>query len=418
MPLMSIPTLPQWKADTELRTPRSSAMKAVDKAIETYNLSRTPENLGKIRVALGKWAATKGGNWEQSERNKAPKRPITTLMDTVLALKARLPDEERAAVKFMISQQKTLLQRNFANASLLLPGFNAAVEADGAKSKIQEAVGKMKSAATGAAKAVVDAEMMKAVNELFGSELQEITGLAAWVAKETGAVALEQVAQHVAEMIPFVTLAVGGVKTLAQWGAVVAKGYKEWNTSKKGEVIAKGAPQAALQGLRDLMRRQTAFAAAKASITTAGFATNSALHAAKGVGAVAAPAVAAAQAAAQAVRVITLIAMQVREAVIMHKALKDPAGITFETLGRAPLLGCYVLVGASDSELIALAWDEFGQTGWMDEVDTLIKGLKPLMDEAAGFIQTSPFKLTGVPMRRSDQMSIKTRAKFLASWIA
>src|SRR5580698_1534932 len=415
---LAIPTLQQWKADTELRTPRSSEMRAVDKAIETYNQSRTPENIGRIRIALSKWAKSKGDAWESSERNKPPKKPITKLMDTVLALRSKLPPEEQAAVKWMVEQQQSILYRNFKDAKLALPGFTAAVEAKAAKDKISAAASAAKSAPASMAKSAVAPEAMKAVNQLFGSEIQDVAGLAAWVAKETGAVALQPIAQHVADMIPFVSLISGGAKVLAQWGSVVWDAYKEVKVYTHRQAIAPGAPEAALAAMRDLLRRETNFAAVKASITSAGFAVNVGLHAAKGAGAVLSPVVGAMQASAQAARAMAYFAMQVREAIIMHKALKDPNELGFETLHRAPLLGCYLLIGASDSELIAMLWDEFGQAGWMDEVTRLLKDLKPLMDQAADLIQTSPFKLTGVPTRRSTSLSTFGKVKYLASWLA
>jgi hypothetical protein len=415
---LTIPTLQQWKADTELRTPRSSEMKAVDKAIEVYNQGRTPDNIGRIRIALCKWARSKGDGWEQSDRNKPPKRPITKLMDTVLALRAKLPPEEQAAVNWMVDQQRTILYRNFQNASLALPGFNAAVEVQAAKEKISNAVNTTKSAGTSVAKSAIAPEAMRAVNQLFGSEIQDVAGLAAWVAKETGAVALQPIAQHVADMIPFVSLVSGGAKVLAQWGSVVWDAYKEVKVYTHRKGVASGAPEAALAAMRDLLRRETVFAAAKASITSAGFAVNVGLHAAKGAGAVLSPIVGAAQASAQAARAMAYFGMQVREAIIMHKALKNPSEIGFETLHRAPLLGCYLLIGASDSELIAMLWDEFGQAGWMDEVTRLLKDLKPLMDQASDLIQASPFKLTGVPTRRATTLSTFGKVKSLASWLA
>jgi hypothetical protein len=393
-------------------------MKAVDKAIEAYNQSRSPENIARIRIALSKWARSKGPAWESSDRNKPPKKPITALMDTVLALRAKLPPEEQAAVKFMVEQQQTLLYRNFKDASVAWPGFNAAVEIKAVKDKVSAAATAAKSAPAAMAKAAVAPEAMRAVNQLFGSEIQDVAGLAAWVAKETGAVALQPIAQNVADMIPFISLVSGGAKVLAQWGSVVWDAYKEVRAYTHRTAIAPGAPEAALGAMRDLLRRETNFAAVKASITSAGFAANVGLHAAKGAGSVLSPVVGAMQASAQAARAMAYFAMQVREAIIMHKALKNPQEIGFETLHRAPLLGCYMLIGASDSELIAMLWDEFGQAGWMDEVTRLLKDLKPLMDQAADLIQTSPFKLTGVPIRRSTNLSTFGKVKYLASWLA
>lgn len=416
--LLGIPSLQQWRADTELRTPRSSEIRAIDKAIEEYNKERSPENIGRIRIALSKWIKSKGDNWESSERNRSPKRPISTLFETTLALRAKLPADERASLQWMIEQNKTVLYRNFKNGQLVLPGFNAAVDVAAAKDKIKSAASAARGAPGAMAKAAVMPEVMKGVNQLFGSEIQDMGALAAWVAKETGAQVLQPIAQHVADMIPFISLVSGGAKVVAQWGMAVWNAYKEVEVYTHRKAVAEGAPEAALGAMRDLLRRETAFAAAKASITSAGFAANAALHAAKGAGSVLAPVVGATQAAAQAARVMAYFAMQVREAIIMHKALRNPADIGIDTLYQAPLLGCYLLIGASDSELIAMVWDEFGQAGWMDEVNRLLKDFKPLMAQAEGLIQQSPFKLTGVPTRRSTQLSNFGKAKYLASWLA
>jgi hypothetical protein len=415
---LSIPSLQQWKTDTELRTPRSSQMKAIDKAIDAYNQSRSPENITRIRVALSKWIKSKGDSWESSERNKPPKRPISKLYETVVALKARLPPEEQAALQAMIAMQKDVLYRNFQNAKLELPGFNAAVDVKAAKDRISSAVSAAKGGASAAAKSAIAPEVMKAVNELFGSEIQDASALAAWVAKETGAAALQPIAQHVADMIPVISLISGGAKVVVQWGSVIWDAYKEVKVYTRRQAVAEGAAQAALAAMRDLLSRETKFAAAKASITSAGFAANVALHAAKGAGAVFSPIVGATEAAAQAARSMAYFGMQVREAILMYKALKDPKEIGFETLHRCPLMGCYMLIGASDSELIAMTWDEFGQAGWVNEVTGLLKDYKPLMDQASDLIKASPFKLTNVPTRRSTHLSTFGKAKYLASWLA
>lgn len=415
---LSIPSLQQWLADTQLRTPRSSEMKAVDKALDEYNKSRTPENIGRIRIALSKWMKSKGGAWENSDRNKPPKKPISRLVETTLALRARLPESERASLKFMIEQQKTILYRNFKDAKLSIPGFNASVEAATAKKRVGEAVGAARSAPGAMAKAAMAPEIMSAVNQLFGSEIQNAAALASWVMAETGTQVLQAAAQNVADLIPIISLVSGGAKVMSQWAVAVYDAYGEVRTYLRRKAVAEGAPQAALEAMQTLLRRETNFASAKAAITTAGFAANVGLHAAKGAGAVLTPAVGAIQAAAQAGRVVALFAMQVREAILMHKALKNPQEIGFETLHRCPLLGCYLLTGAEDSSLIAMTWDEFGQAGWMDEVTKLLKDFKPLMNTATDLIRTSPFKLSGVPTRRSTDLTTFGKAKALASWLA
>jgi hypothetical protein len=60
-----------WMAATKRGPlmPRSTELKAIDKAIEAYKLGKTPANLTKIKTALDAWIKKKGNNWKNSERN-------------------------------------------------------------------------------------------------------------------------------------------------------------------------------------------------------------------------------------------------------------------------------------------------------------------------------------------------------------
>lgn len=410
---LGIPTLQQWLADTSVsRRIRSSELKQVDKAIGAYNTARTPENVGAIRIALAKWIEAKGAGWQSNDRNAPPKRPISTLFDLVQKLKARLPPEERAAVQHIIAQQQTLLYRNFQNAHLALPGFNTAGEIEFAKHKIEAAA----AAAAKAPSTMAKAEAAAAANEMFGSQVKDAAAFAAWVAQEAGLASLEVVAQNVWDMLPFISIAAGAAKVLMQTAMTVRAAYKVYDVHSSRSALAQGGPQAAVNALMTLLQRELANNVTKTAITTAGFAANTALHAAKGAGAIVAPAVGAAATAAQAARVVALFAMQVHEAILMHKALKNPKDIGFDTIQRAPLLGCYLLVGASDSELLAITWSEFGQAGSMNEVAALLKDLKTVMDRAADVIQDAPFKLTGLPTRRATTHSTTGMVMHTLGW--
>lgn len=417
-PLMGIPTLQQWLADTALRTPRSSEMKAVDKAIENYNKSRTPENIGLIRVALAKWIKSKGPAWENSERNRAPKKPISRLVEITVAMKAKLPPAERAALQVIVDNNKNVLYNTFKDARLDFPIFNGVMNAATADKSVKTAVAAAKSAPASIAKTVLGPEMLKAINDLFGSDIQQVTELVAWITAEAGLQVLVETAKHVADMIPILSLVSGGVKVLSQWGMTIYSAYKEVNAYTHRKAVAEGAAQAAYEGLQAMLARARNNYAAKASITSAGFAANVGLHAAKGAGAVLAPVVGAVEASAQATRVLVMFAIQVREAIIIHKALKDPKSMTLETLSRAPLLGCYVLAGANTSELGAIMWDEFGQAGWMTEVEKMAKDLHPLQTAAAGVIQGAPFKLAGIHEHRVIGTTKLTVAEKLVGYVA
>ena len=418
---LGIPTLQQWLRDTELKgflKTRSSLLKDVDKSIKAYNDpgGRTPENVGAIRVALTKWIESKGDGWETNERNAPPRKPVSALFDLVTALKAKLPKEEQDALRSLVDQQKTLLYRNFSTARLAIAGFAAAGDLRFAKDKVQEAARAAGSAPKSMAASVLSPETMKLVNEMFGSQIHQAQAFVQWIVQETGTQVLAEAAHSVLDMLPVISVVAGAAKVLSQGAATLYSLYPMATTAYHAKGVAQGAPSVAVDAMMSILRRELANNATKTAITTAGFAANTALHAAKGVGAVVAPAVGAATTAAQAARVVTMFALQVREAVLMHKALKSPQTIGFDTLRQCPLLGCYLLLGASDSELLAITWSEFGQAGWMNEVTDALKHLKPLMDTAADVIRRAPFKLDGVPLRRSVTPTALGRAKMMAGW--
>lgn len=456
--MAQIPRSAEWLAATSVpHRVRSRVLGKLDQAIARHEKEPTPENVTRIRIALGAWIDTKGPAWEGNERNRT--RAISQLLDFVSQQKVALPPEERAALQFQIDAQKSLIYRNFAGARLVLRGFKPDAEVELARQNLYGAMrvldptlvpsgGRITSAGAGrpkveqfdrAALAVrqVDrsidkarrealaapSEMahegtMAALSQLFGTEIRQAQDVALYVAQELGAGALVSTAQQVAEMLPVVSLVVGGVKSLYQWGDAVYKVYGEIDVATKAWALHPGAASAALGGMQRLLRRETNFAVGKASITSAGFAANVALHAAKGAGAAAAPAVGATVAAAQAARVVAMFAMQVREAVLMHKALKNPSKMNFKVFRKCPLLGCYLLVGASDSELLAILWDEFGQAGYMEEMGKLIKPLKSLQETASDLIKASPFEIAGVPTRaRTSYTTTGKTARFLLGWV-
>jgi hypothetical protein len=72
-------TYEQWLRDTELNAfkPRSSALQAVDEAMEQYQGSRSEKDLWRVRNAFEDWKRAEGPRWEASGRNR--KLAITRL---------------------------------------------------------------------------------------------------------------------------------------------------------------------------------------------------------------------------------------------------------------------------------------------------------------------------------------------------
>ena len=86
-----------------------------------------------------------------------------------------------------------------------------------------------------------------------------------------------------------------------------------------------------------------------------------------------------------------------------------------ETLfGTYPLLGCYLIAGADDSDLLFFFMGEMGQSGWMDKVEQQKKRtLGPLQDEARQYIKDSRFELDGFHGSKVNVSSCRRRSR---SW--
>jgi len=407
--MSAIPSCATWLAQTELRVrPRSSALKKLDAAIKAYETSKTPGRVKDIRVALAGWKRHNGENWKASPRNKAPNFPFTNLAKAIY-VDLKLPPDEVAALKFWDDSRRRKLQTLFAGKTVQLRIVNSLSQMVLARKNLEQAVAGTRQTGVGLVKTVVEPEVTKAVNEMFGTQIAMVRDFAAQAAAETGAAAVAQTIEHVASMLPIISLVADGTKMLAQWGQAIYKGYKQYDASTHAFAIERGDAAAAFDAVRTLLARETANQVAKASITSAAFGANVALHAAKGAGAVLAPAVGAAKAAANAARVIAKFAIEFRETVLVNKVLKDPENLDLRAFKLCPLLGAYMLVCSDTSDLVVMLFDEFGQAGWMDDMERVIKHhIHPAQKLAAGLVQDSPFIISGVPLHRPGNSQLST----------
>jgi hypothetical protein len=453
--MLNLPTKEQFQAETALRGKmRSSALRALDDALGAYQKNPGPMTEKAVRKAFTDWKRQKGENWLTSDRNMPPKFPITAL-DNELKKNLVFDEKEKAAIQELIRARNNSIQQIFANADINLRIFNAMQQTRQAfselKSTIAEArkgnagntarnaknlaintkaniagdkliyaqghqaagyVGGALSAGGQAGEQGLEAagklafsqqlaEIKTALQDLFGEPIADVKNFILNLLAENGLSGILATAQHVADMIPFICLVSGGAKALVAAGKVVKTAYDEIAFSRHGFAIEKGAPAAAFRAVQVLLAREIANAAAKAAIETATFAANTALHAAKGAGSIAAPLVKAANATANAIRVITMFAIQIRETLIARRLLKDPKNLDLNMFKKAPLLGAYMLVGSTTSDLVAMLFENFGQTGWMDDIENLAKKhIEPVLKQCESLIQSSAFIVTGIPMHR------------------
>ena len=399
--MSTIPTHATWMSQTELRMkPRSSELKKLDEAIKAHDLAKTPDKVKAVRQTLAAWKRAKGDGWKTSERNKAPNFPFTNLAKAVY-VDLKLPPDEVAALKFWDDSRRRKLQTLFEGKRVVLRVVDSLAQLQMARRDLTEAVQGAKATGKGTVKAALQPEVTQAVNDMFGTQIATLKDFAAQAVAETGTAGIIQAIDHVASMLPIISLVADGGKMLSQWGMAIYKGYKQYETSTHGFAIASGDPAAGFAAVQTLLARDTANQVAKASITSAAFAANTALHAAKGAGAVLAPAVGAAKAAANATRVIAKFAIEFRETAMVNKVLKNPELLDLRAFKTCPLLGAYMLACSDTSDLVAMLFDEFGQAGWMEDIEPLIrKHIHPVQDRAADLVQSSPFVISGVPIHR------------------
>jgi hypothetical protein len=418
--LGEIPTKEKWLESTALRGKiRSSELRKLDDAITDYwKQSGDRSRLIAIRVALQNWKRAKG-DWVASERNRPPASPISALDQTLREmLGSNLTPQDREAIDFIKAQRVLRMQQIFANAQITPRLFSTLGQVRQAATDLAEGVEhtyKAYKASTGAVSGVPStgsasstayasqlAEIRQALSELFGEPIADVSAFLTSLATDYGLSGATAVVQHIADMLPVLSLVSGGVKALSAAGSAVKTAYQQYSFSSQQFAIERGAPEAAFMGVQSLLQRATVNATSKAAIEAAGFGANVALHAAKGAGAVFAPAVKAATASANAVRVITMYAIQIREALIIRRALKNPTDLDLSIFQKAPLLGAYMLVGSDTSDLVGMLYESFGYDGWQDEIETLIKKhIHPVLDRCASLIQSSPFVITNIPLHRA-----------------
>lgn len=481
--MATIPTLETWLNSTKLSwKPRSSEMKAIDKAIDTYwkggaaASAAAATNLRNIRLALEAWKKTKGSAWESSERNKPPAKPISALDQALkTAATAGLSPEEKAALDYIAQDRERRVRQIFAHAEINLrimdiqnqirtvsndlkgaveSGYKkdkegakrnqkqAAMHADAFKKGNQKIVKEIRTVKTATTEAVTEvgalgkesakeaakaafsaqiAEIRAALTELFGEPVRDVMGFLRQLLMENGMSSLLATAQKIADMLPLLSLISGGIKALVSAGTAVFRAYKQRSFGKHSFAIEPGAPAKAFEAVQVLLRRDTRDAIAKAAIDGAQFGANLALTAAHGVGSALSPVVSAAGAAANAIRVIVMFAIKIRETLTIRRLLKSPQKLDASLFHKAPLLGAYMLVSSNTSDIVAFWYETFGANGWMDSVEEMVKKhIDPVLDTCSKYIQASPFIITGVPLHRSaygNSLATKGVAKVVGKFV-
>jgi hypothetical protein len=205
--------------------------------------------------------------------------------------------------------------------------------------------------------------------------------------------------------LPYVSTIVSGKDMVVEWAKCAKDAHQSYRTCRNLKTdMRPGSPEKAAQAVRQLIKRSSTNHARLATTHTAKFAVDVAATAG-GFGAGGAVASAATGAAAAAATMANTLFLLGRDYMEMKKANALLAGgrppNPSELFSACPLLGCYLICGANDSDLVAFMVSDFGKAGWMDAVEKMKKQtLGPLQDFARQQITDSRYELNGFSVNK------------------
>jgi len=210
--------------------------------------------------------------------------------------------------------------------------------------------------------------------------------------------------QITTDFIPFVNIVTGAVGILVKWGKVAKAARDVYKTENSRYTIEMGDPQKAFDGLMKCLKRDRTSKALEASQASAKFALQTAGTFAD-MGAATGPAIAAANAAATLAHKLFLFGREMKEVVKANEILKDPNNLDFRLFESYPLAGCYMIRCSDLSDIIAMSTVQFGNPGWMDDIEDMKKHfIDPMIKHCNRFIKASLFEIPDMPKRDSPAM--------------
>ena len=405
---MSIPNYQQWLQETGLSVfkPRSSRLKAVDEAILRYQNSRNEKDLWSVRNAFEDWKRQHGPMWETSERNR--KKTLTRLNFELQRLAdsrnyqvTHFTFQELNALAYAAKERKKVLAGIFADkqvtwkAARLKDALTAAGKkvVSTSKEAQQFVAGKAKGAAVQPAGPpaadMVRHKVEEMVKSFFGvSGLEELGSLGGFI--------LSLLGQFSVSVPPLVGSIKNGYDLFTGWAKVGADLYARHNISDRSYAIETGVPAQAFQALQRCLAEETKNQAVSATTATAAFALRTGLTFVDG-GAISGPVVGAVTALADFAHALYLLAVEWRATQAVNRALQS-GELDIRLFQDYPLMGCYLLVSATLSDLIPV--ECFGTPGWMDAVENLKRqAFDRIYSSAADLIEKSPWEIQGLPKR-------------------
>lgn len=210
--------------------------------------------------------------------------------------------------------------------------------------------------------------------------------------------------QLIAEVTPFIGVAVSGAKLALATKTVVQDGYNLYKSEEYSKGFLRGDPVAAAEAIQIVIKRDLARhsieLAQQATVTGAkiaglfadfGTATNAGIGLANSIATLGLQ--------------LAGLGIEIKDMRAGNRRLGTPATLDLTVFEECPILGCYLLTCSDTSTVANLFVADIGLPGWMDRVEMMKKTqMDPMIKIAAKNIQASRLQLDGLQSNKGTHM--------------
>ncbi len=410
--MAEVPSYELWMKQTHsLIHKRSTLLQQVDQAIKNR------AGNAQIKAALDRWKfdqSRQGKDWTKSVRNQ--KGAVTNLYRAVNDLdKRKLSDEEREAMKYISRMQAMALAKQFEGKELTFKSSNLVGLAQGAGNKFQKfktGATALKSGGSTAKSVYGNVQTINTVANTSIKAVQATSNAAASadlkskimqlcktltpgmdpndVFKKLNLGSVDQFAGNVA---PFMGAISSGKKMVVEWIGVAKVQYQKYDTEDRRFAFAPGDPEAALNAVLELLRRERNSRLAKAGVASGAFGAKLGATFADG-GALSGPIIGLLETLAEIMQMIVEYVRDWKEVQRANELLRV-GFLNFEIFNVSPILGCYFLLIQDHSTIINILVADYGTPNFVLDAERLIKAIEPVLDQARGYVGESKFEIVG-----------------------
>lgn len=190
---------------------------------------------------------------------------------------------------------------------------------------------------------------------------------------------------------PFLSPAVSIVNAFKNWGAAVIGIYNREQIENGANSFAPGDPSAALNAVIEIQNRQINEYSILGSIHGIS-AVFQGIFAVVDFGTISGVALNAAKSLSLLMHKIYIYARDYDEITSANEILKK-GPFDFSLFKTCPLLGCYLIANANTSHIINMAVSDYGSSGWMILVESMVGKAEPAIKKARDIIINSRYEI-------------------------